>query len=264
MIPAIIPYYRNKSQLEKCVSHLKAQTVEVEVFVRDNDEDNVYYTAAVNEGIRKYLSRPCKYILVLNQDIYLEPTAVEEMVGFMDSHPDCGIGAPLQLYGQNPEYVIFAEGCEAFPMGKHQHGPLREFTEDKQILWANGAGMILRKEMILEIGLLDENYVFIGSDSDYSFAARLRGWQVWRIARARGIHEHGASGKLCDPSIELLKIKDMIYFGKKWLTGDIYRELSHDGTKLAPEVVRGIMDGLRQTRTELERACGGVVMTGCM
>lgn len=175
MISAIIPYYKNKNQLEKCVSHLKAQTSEVEVFVKDNDKDNVYYTAAINEGIRKYLSRPCKYILVLNQDMYLEPAAVQEMTAFMDSHPDCGIGAPLQLYGQNHEYVIFAGGCETFPVGKHQHELLREFTQDKQILWANGACMILRKEMIQEIGLLDENYIFIGSDSDYSFTARSPG-----------------------------------------------------------------------------------------
>jgi GT2 family glycosyltransferase len=262
MIPAIIPYYRNKSQLERCVSHLKAQTVDVEVFVRDNSTDNVHYTAAVNEGIRKYLNRPCEYILVLNQDMYLEPAALQQMAAFMDSHPRCGIGAPLQLHHKNPDYVTFAGGCEAFPMGKHQHGPLRDFAEDKQILWANGACMILRKQMIQEIGVLDENYVFIGSDSDYSFAARSRGWQVWRIAGARGIHEHGASGKFGDPDIELLKINDMIYFGRKWLTGEVYRELSHEGARLTPEIVAGVMGELRRTKIELERLAGDAVMTG--
>lgn len=263
MIPVIIPYYKNKSQLEKCLSHLDIQRAEVEVFVRDNDTDNVYYTAAVNEGIRKYLSRACKYILILNQDMYLEPDAVEQMAAFMDSHPDCGIGAPLQLYGQNPDYVIFAGGCEAFPTGKHQHGPLSEFTHDKQILWANGACMILRKDMVQEIGLLDENFIFICSDSDYSFTARLRGWQVWRIAHARGIHEHGASGKICDPTIELLKIKDMIYFARKWLTGEAYRELSYEGSRLTPETINGIRDELRQTKIEMESIGGGAVPTGC-
>jgi GT2 family glycosyltransferase len=263
MIPAIIPYYKNKSQLEKCVSHLKAQTAEVEVFVRDNDKDNVYYTAAVNEGIRRYLGRSCRYILLLNQDMYLEPVAVQEMAAFMDSHPNCGIGAPLQRHGQNPDYVIFAGGCEAFPMGKHGHGPLKEFTEDKQILWANGACMILRKEMIQEIGLLDENYVFIGSDSDYCFTARSRGWQVWRIAGARGVHEHGASGTLCDPNVERLKIKDMIYFGRKWLTGELYRDLSHEGAVLTPEVIAGIMGELERTKLELERVCDDAAMRSC-
>lgn len=263
MIPAIIPYYRNKSQLEKCTSHLKTQTVEVEIFVRDNDNDNVYFTAAINEGIRKYLSRSCKYILVLNQDMYLERTAVERMAGFMDSHPECGIGAPLQLYGKDPNYVIFAGGCEAFPAGKHQHGQLREFSEDEQILWANGACMILRKEMIQEIGLLDENFVFVGSDSDYCFTARSRGWQVWRIAGAKGIHEHGASGELSNPDIELLKIKDVLHFGQKWLTGELYKKLAHEGTNLTAEEIDSIMSELRQTRIELEGLPGHLPVTSC-
>ncbi|OHB77999.1 MAG: hypothetical protein A2Z25_11460 [Planctomycetes bacterium RBG_16_55_9] len=254
MIPVIIPYYKNKSQLARCISHLEAQTVPVEVFVRNNDKDNVYFTAAINEGIRKYLGRPCPYILVLNQDMYLESAAVEKMTELMDSHPRCGIGAGLQLHSGNPGYVIFAGGLEAFPAGKHEHGDLKEFTEDEQIPWANGACMILRKEMIQEIGLFDENYVLICSDSDYCYTARSRGWQVWRIAGAKGIHEHGASGRVCDPDIELLKIKDMIHFGRKWLTGEMYRDLSHEGARLTPEGISSVMSELRQARINLERS----------
>ena len=254
MIPAIIPYYRNKIQLDRCISHLDAQTVAVEIFVRDNNEDNVYFTSAINEGIKEYLGRSCKYMLVLNQDMYLERTAVEKMIEFMDTHPRCGIGAPLQLHSGNPDYVIFAGGCDAFPMGTHEHGELKEFTENKEIPWANGACMILRKEMIQEIGLLDKNCLLIGSDSDYCFTARSRGWQVWRIAEAKGIHEHGTSGKLCDPNIELMKIKDMIYFGQKWLTAEIFRDLAHEAATLTPEKICTVMSELRAAKIELERS----------
>lgn len=252
MIPAIIPYYKNKNQLEKCKAALKKQTVEVEIFIRDNSNDNIYFTAAVNEGIKKYLSQPCEYILVLNQDMYLQPFAVETMTAFMNSHPECGIGAPLQLHVEDPDYVIFAGCYEAFPFGKHQHGRLSEFTEDAQIPWCNGACMILRKEMIQEIGLLDENFVFIGSDSDYCFTARSRGWQVWRIAGARGIHEYGASGASADADIEILKIKDMTYFGKKWLTGELYKEISYEGQYYTPEIIARFMNQLRAAQSRLE------------
>ena len=254
MTPAIIPYYRNRSQLARCISHLDAQTSATEIHVRDNDEHNVYFTAAINEGLKAYLGRPGKYILVLNQDMYLECTAVEKMIKFMNAHPHCGIGAPLQLHSGNPNYVIFGGGLEAFPMGKHEHGELKEFTVDKQIRWANGACMILRKKMIQEIGLLDENYLLIGSDSDYSFTARSRGWQVWRIASAKGIHEQGATAKLCDSNIELLKVKDMMYFGRKWLTGELYWELAHDGVTLTSEEINAMMSLLRETKIELERS----------
>ncbi len=252
-IPAIIPYYKKKSQLDRCIAHLNMQTIEgVEIFIRDNSNDNIHFTAAVNEGIKKYLSQSCEYILVLNQDMYLEPAAVEIMTIFMNSHPECGIGSPLQLHSEDPEYVICGGSYDAFPMGKHHHGQLSEFTEDQQILWSNGACMMLRKKMVREIGLLDENFVFIGSDSDYCFTARSRGWQIWRIAGARGIHEHGASGISGDRDIEILKIKDMTYFGEKWLTGELYRKMAYEGKSYTSEIINNIMNHLRDATIKLE------------
>ncbi len=249
MIPVIIPAYQNSDQLAKCITHLKNQTAAVEIFVRDNSDDNVYFTAAINQGIEKFLNEPCEYIIILNQDMYLEPDAVEKMVTFMDSNPRCGIGTPLQLHSENPAYVICAGCLEAFPAGKHQHGPAARFTDDQQIYWGNGACMILRKQMIRQIGLLDENFVFIGSDSDYCFTARSRGWQVWSIASAKGVHEHGASGVAANEEIRALKVKDMIYFGKKWLTGELYRELAYE--KHSPESVNDFMNQMRQAQNAL-------------
>jgi len=251
MIPAIIPSYKKKEQLEKCIADLKKQTLPVEIFVRDNTHDNIYFTAAINEGIKKYLQHDCKYMLMLNQDMYLQPDAVEVMVNFLESHPKCGVATPLQLSKENPDYVIYAGCFEAFPLGRHQHGPLSDFVKDEQIYWGNGACMMFRKQMIQEIGLMDENYIFIGSDSDYCFTARSRGWEVWRVADARGIHEHGASGATSDVKINLLKVNDVIYFSRKWLTGDLYRELSYEGKDLTPENVSNIIAQFETTKNEL-------------
>jgi len=173
-------------------------------------------------------------------------------VKFMDSHPKCGIGAPLQLSSTDPDYVIWAGGYEAFPVGKHQHGRLSEFTKDESVFWANGACMILRKEMIEQIGLLDENLVLVGSDSDYCFTARSRGWQVWRIAAARGIHEHGVSRAKTDDETERFKLKDSLYFARKWLTGQLYKELAYEARHYAPEMIDGMTAQLLRAKTELE------------
>ncbi len=253
MIPVIIPAYGKKEQLEKCITHLKNQTVEVEIFVRDNTDDNIHFTAAVNEGIKKYLDKDFEYILILNQDMYLEPDAVEQMTKFMGSCPRCGIGTPLQLQSQNPDHVICGGSFQAFPFGKHSYGPISQFTEDCQIPWGNGACMMFRKQMIQEIGLLDANLVFLGSDSDYSFTARARGWQVWRIAAAKGVHEHGASGAINNPEIEKLKINDMLYFGNKWLTGGLYKSLSYEGKNCTPQAVESIMTQLQRVKNELQK-----------
>jgi GT2 family glycosyltransferase len=173
------------------------------------------------------------------------------MVKFMDSHPLCGIGTPLQLHPLKQNYVICAGSYEAFPFGTHQHGPLSAFTEGAPLYWGNGACMILRKAMIQEIGLMDKNFVFLGSDSDYCFTARSRGWQVWRIVNARGIHEHGASGAVANLEITILKLNDMIYFGKKWLTASLYKELAYEGEKCTSEKINAMMHQLETSKLDI-------------
>ncbi|MHC4624753.1 MAG: tetratricopeptide repeat protein, partial [Planctomycetota bacterium] len=49
-VPVIIPAYKGKDQLEKCIAHLKRQTAPAEIFIRDNNRENIYFTAAINEG----------------------------------------------------------------------------------------------------------------------------------------------------------------------------------------------------------------------
>lgn len=251
-VPVIIPFYKHQDQLNRCIAALKAQTWPVEIFVRDNTEDNVYFTAAVNEGLARFMDRPVDYLLILNQDMYLAPDAVARMVAFMDAHPRCGIGAPLQIAANDPQTVIWAGGLEAFPAGRHQTGRLADVSTDRQIGWANGACMIFRKAMVREIGLLDANLAFIASDSDYCFTARSRGWEVWRIASARGVHEHGVSGRISDLGIEAVKMDDLIHFGRKWLTGDLFEELAHENDPSADEA-RQILDQAQDTRALLGR-----------
>ncbi|MBI9086565.1 MAG: glycosyltransferase family 2 protein [Desulfobacterales bacterium] len=251
-VPVIIPFFKRQDQLNQCLAALKGQTWPVEIFVRDNTDDNVYFTAAINEGLTRFLDRPVDYLLMLNQDMYLAPDAVERMVAFMDAHPRCGIGAPLQLDATNSQTVIWAGGFEAFPAGRHQVGNVADLDHDAPILWANGACMILRKTMVRQIGLLDPAMVFIGSDSDYSFTARSRGWEVWRIASARGVHEHGASGKISDLGIEAIKLDDLIHFGRKWLTGGLYQTLAH-GKDPSAEQAGAIVTQAEQARGWLKR-----------
>lgn len=252
MLPVIIPYYKKPEQLEKCLTALNAQTYPVEKFVRDNNRDNVYFTAAVNEGILKYLDSDCKYMLLLNQDMYLEPNTVRELVDFMDAKPECGIAAPLQISCRNPENVVCAGGLDAFPEGRHEYGLLSQFTVNRQIVWANGACMMLRKEMIREIGIMDKNFILICSDSDYCFTAKSRGWKIWSVVSARGTHEHGVSGTTTDYNMERIKLKDIIYFGNKWLYGGgLYRRLSVEGSKLTPGELDKIMENLKRVKNSL-------------
>ena len=241
----VIPYYRDSAALSRCVDKLNQSTVkDFEVFIRDNTNDNILYTAAVNEGIRAGMAdAEVGYFMILNQDCYLESTALEILLSHLVKFNNCGIACPLQLQGDND--VTWGGSLEAFPLGRHFNIPIAEYKEPFPTYWANGACMMIRRSVIEEVGLLDKNLRFICSDADYSFTARSRGWDVYVVPTARAEHKISSSGKSTEYDINVIKVKDVIYFYEKWISGALYARISYEGPSLNISELENWVKGLR-------------------
>jgi GT2 family glycosyltransferase len=250
-IPTIIPAYRDPDILARCTEHLAAQSHPVSICIIDNNQENRLYTRAINLGLRENLGTASPYFLLLNQDMLLAPTAVAEMVRLMEEREKIGIIMPLHLDPDAPDHVTCGGTERAFPLGQHYSGPLQAFSLDRELPWANGAALLLRKSMVQDIGLMDESMRFLCSDVDYSFTARARGWEIWLSAQARGYHKPNASLVSAAAAIELVKCDDVLAFADKWLTGDLYRRLAVEGPTLTPESVAQSLHDLRQLRTSI-------------
>src|ERR1043165_4516422 len=92
---AIIPVYKNYEQRDRCVAALGKQTVGVEVFIQDNTTDNIGFTKACNRGLREARRRGCRFALLINQDCYAEPDAVERLIELMEAQPKCALAGPM-------------------------------------------------------------------------------------------------------------------------------------------------------------------------
>jgi len=242
-IPAIIPYFRAPEKLEKCIAALELQIeIPIDLYVRDNSDDNILFTKAVNEGLKQfcYLDE-YEFSLILNQDAYLRTGCLVALVNALHDNPRCGIACPVQLTEDN--LVTWCGSMDAYPYGVHAGKNQSTPNIPFETYWANGACMLVRNSMIREIGLLDENMLFICSDSDYSFTARSRGWSVMVVPDAEVEHALDASGSTDTPVwLSKQKLEDQIYFAKKWLTGDVYRELSYEGKRLTNNFVKTEMN----------------------
>jgi GT2 family glycosyltransferase len=257
LVPIVIPFFREHDKLKKCLAAIEAQSHPgCEAFVRDNTNDNIFYTAAVNEGLAKYCYRPdVRYVMVLNQDAYLHPDCVRRLVEFMESQPDCGIACPLQV-DASATRVTWGGSLQAFPTGVHRNDQLASYTSPAETYWGNGACMLVRAETVREVGRFDRNMRFICSDSDFSFSARARGWKVFVVPGARVTHSLGASGSESNPELELVKTRDIQYFARKWLDGGLFRELAFEGSKLTRIGVRQEIENLQRLAQLLERRLG--------
>lgn len=225
MIGFVIPYYKAPIFLKRCKECIVNQKVHNrthEIFVHDNSIDNIYFTAAVNKGIKHFLAEGTDYICVINQDCFLEDGAVKKMVELMQSNPDIGIVTACHIPSEDTDICIDTGGLWALPSGGSENISRFKIT-DRPLLWATAACWLLRMEMIEEIGLLDENLVHFCSDVDYCYTARARGWEVWRCAGAIGIHK--PKSLQLSEELYLRKSKDTEYFLKKWC-GGVFNDLN--------------------------------------
>ena len=258
LVPVVIPFFQEREKLERCLAAIRDQShAQCEPFVRDNTNDNILFTAAVNEGLSKYCYRPdIDYVMVLNQDAYLHRDCIRLLVEFMEAHPDCGIACPLQV-AQDKRTVTWGGSLQAFPFGVHRCDDFARYVQPAETYWANGACMLIRTSVVREVGLFDRNMRFICSDSDFSFSARARGWKIFLVPGALVEHSLGSSGRQANVEIERVKARDALYFAQKWLSGDVYRQLSFEGRALTRGGVKQEVDNLRRTVKKLEQAIHG-------
>lgn len=226
----IIPAYKNPKQLEKCQKAIEAQVTdhEVHTFIHDNSKENIGFTEAINKGLLFYNKESFDYCVALNQDCYMEPDCVQNAVEFMESKPKAFIGGVKQIHDQMPDFIIHGGCTEAFPNGRHIVGKVSngDCERDRQMPWVNGACMFVKMSLLPEVGIMDENYFLLASDSDWCYTARQRHKQVWYIANAVVVHEQGISTKKGkDLKLEYSKYLDMTYFQDKWIGDGEFKEL---------------------------------------
>jgi hypothetical protein len=217
---AIIPFYKRQDQLDRCLAALTASTHPVTPFVHDNTVNNLGFTRACNLGLREAMKRGDEFALLLNQDCYLRPDALANMLAFMHAHPRCAICGPKQLVAEDEDVIIHGGCTDAFPTGKHITGRVsnNDCAVSLPMPWVNGACMLVRVAALYDTGLMDEGYFLIASDSDFCFTARQRGWEVWYCAEAAVLHEGGGVSSNQKSLEQLVHFNaDQLRFRDKWL-----------------------------------------------
>ncbi|HLN73569.1 MAG TPA: glycosyltransferase [Prolixibacteraceae bacterium] len=251
-LTVVIVNYNVKYFLEQCLyAALKAaRKISSEIIVVDNDsvdgscqmveekfpqvtlianKDNVGFSKANNQAIR--LAKG-EYILLLNPDTVVQEDSFQKIVAFMDQTPDAGGLGVKMIDGKGrflpeskrglptPEVAFWKMFgfASLFPHSKRfSRYHLGYLDNDKihQIDVLAGAFMLLRRETLDKIGLLDEDYFMYGEDIDLSYRITLGGYKNYYFPETTIIHYKGESTK--KGSINYVKVfyNAMIIFAKK-------------------------------------------------
>jgi N-acetylglucosaminyl-diphospho-decaprenol L-rhamnosyltransferase len=169
------------------------------------NERTLGFGANINRGLAE-TSAP--YVIVSNPDIEVTPGAIAILESFAESTPRCGIAAPQLRYPDGrwqPSRRSFPTVAGTLvrrtPLRKLLHPEQRQRrhyllderpTEPTPSDWLLGAFLFLRRELLAELGGLDEGYRLYGDDIDLAYRARKVGWERWYVPESIVIHHHQA------------------------------------------------------------------------
>src|SRR5262249_47735094 len=145
------------------------------------------FTGGNNAVIREALAsdNPPAFVLLLNNDTIVRPGAIRTQLEFMKSRPEIGItGTRLEDPGGRPQFSAFRfmNAFNEFDRGLRigvvskllaryvMWQPISDTPMRTE--WVAGASMMIRREVLDAIGLLDEDYFTYFDDIDYCFVAR--------------------------------------------------------------------------------------------
>ena len=229
-LSVVIVSWNVKEYLMKCLSSVNnnVNNLSYEIIVIDNNSsdgtaemirkkfpetkltinrENFGFARANNQAFAQCRGR---YILLINPDTYLIDNSMNRLIEFLESHKEVGVVGPMLL---NPDKSI-QYICFYFPsllsellnslnldnvvrrkLLKKRLAKLMEKGMPFEVDWVPGACLILRSQILNEIGGLDEKYFLFSEEMEWCFRIKARGWKVFLIGNVFVIHYGSRSTK---------------------------------------------------------------------
>lgn len=161
--------------------------------VQVRTEQNLGAAGGLNLGLQRGLIGRYEYFLVLNNDIEVAPSLLSEMVKVAESDETIGCVGPKSYYYGDRNRLWSAGGRICFReavtkergMGKIDHG---QYDRDEEVDYVNGCAMLVRRNVLVEVGLFDPLFHLSVEDADWCMRMKELGYRSYYAHRARLWH----------------------------------------------------------------------------
>jgi GT2 family glycosyltransferase len=251
-LSTIIVNYNAGPLLRKCVDSLLACPLDIEIIVVDNASSdasldglqdlsqvcvirnpaNVGFAAACNIGVQ---ASSAPFLLFLNPDCFFQPDAIALLFAGLQSGDRVGMVGGLLVNEDGTEQgggrravptpwrsFVRAFGLQRFAncwpklfYDFHLHKqPLPDSPIEVEAI--SGACMLVKRDVMEDVGLWDEGYFLHCEDLDWCMRFRQKGWKILFVPDARISHALGACSQSRRVFVEWHKHKGMLRFYRKF------------------------------------------------
>lgn len=216
----------DNASLDDSVDMIKAEFPQVILLT---NEENLGFSKANNIGINQAQGR---YILLLNSDTVIMEDTLEIMMTYMEENTNVGAaGCKVVLpHGSldkackrsfpTPENALYnaLKLDRLFPNNKKFGAYNLTYLDEDEVHEVDclvGAFMLVRREAIEQVGLLDEDFFMYGEDIDWCYRIKNVGWKIVYYPKTKIIHYKGGSSKKRNSKVIFEFYRAMYLFYKK-------------------------------------------------
>ncbi len=217
-VSAIIPHAGGVEILRECLDSLRdAREIDIEVVIVDNGsgenpadwgigafakaqvlhyECKLGFAAACNRGVEASTG---ELSFLLNNDAISDPGSVKILAETLASNPSLGAVQPKILSYFDRKKFDYSSACGGLidrygiPFAR---GRIFDFVEEDngqydqpaEVFWGAGAALMIRRELFLEAGGLEEPFFAHMEEIDFLWRLQLMGWSVMAIPSATAFH----------------------------------------------------------------------------
>ena len=189
---------------------------------------NLGYTGGNNAGITEAIKFNSEYILLLNNDTIVKEDTLLNLSVAADLVPDAGLISPKILFYPEKNLIWSADANFNYftLMGKmigYKKKDIDIYNNAKYTDYITGCAMLIRKEVIDRIGMLDDNFFATCEDIDYCLRAKSNGYNIFYAPSSVVYHKEAASsGSYDSPQYTYYTTRGYFLLHNKWAKNFIH------------------------------------------
>jgi GT2 family glycosyltransferase len=155
--------------------------------------DNRGYVGGNNAGIQAASAAGADLFFLVNNDTLLDPACLAELVQAQQRHPRAGLLGPMVYTWDQPPLISSAGGqvdwrhadAVNIGLGEPDQGQFPERVVD----FINGCGLMVTRQVVDQVGLLDERFFLYWEETDWAARVRQAGLECWFVPAAKMRHK---------------------------------------------------------------------------
>jgi hypothetical protein len=156
-------------------------------------KENLGYAGNNNVGIETAMNGGADWLFVLNEDTVVDRDCVARLVAAGESDPTIGIVGPTVYHHDEPNVIQSAGGTigrywESLHLGKNEPD-LGRILEPRPVDWISGCGIMVRRQVVEDVGAIDERYFYYWEETEWCIRAGRAGWRILHVPTAKLWHK---------------------------------------------------------------------------